>query len=154
MKLKHSLFTRRQFLNGLFGGWLGAFLASFLYPVLKFVFPPTREPDQVILPFADFRDMRFGSVKNFLWGTKPGILKKKDDGSYLAFVGVCTHLDCNVSYLEDQRKFFCACHDGWYDEDGINIGGPPPKPLRRLLVSIEGEDLIVRREGGERAEEQ
>jgi len=154
MKLKHSLFTRRQFLNGLLGGWLGVLLASFLHPVLKFVFPPTREPDQVILLFADFRDMGLNSVKNFLWGTKPGILKKKDDGSYLAFVGVCTHLDCNVSYLEDQRKFFCACHDGWYDENGLNIGGPPPQPLRRLIVSIDGEDLIIKREGGESVEDQ
>ncbi len=81
MKLKHSLFTRRQFLNGLLGGWLGALLASFVYPVIKFVFPPTREPDQVILPYADFRDMGPGSVRNFIWGTKPGILKKKDDES-------------------------------------------------------------------------
>ena len=152
MKLKHSLFTRRQFLNGLLGGWLGALLASFLYPVIKFVFPPTREPDQVILPFADFKDMGSGSVRNFMWGTKPGILKKKGDGTYLAFVGVCTHLDCNVSYLEDQRKFFCACHDGWYDEHGINIGGPPSQPLRRLVVSVEGEDLIIKREGGEKVE--
>jgi len=153
MKLKHSLFTRRQFLNGLLGGWLGALLASFLYPVIKFVFPPTREPDQVILPFADFRDMGSGSVRNFMWGTKPGILKKKGDGTYLAFVGVCTHLDCNVSYLEDQRKFFCACHDGWYDEQGINIGGPPSQPLRRLVVSVEEEDLIIKREGEERVED-
>ncbi|HDZ25283.1 hypothetical protein LCGC14_0559430 [marine sediment metagenome] len=153
MKLKHSLFSRRQFLNGLLGGWLAALLASFLYPVIKFVFPPTREPDQVILPFADFRQMGPNSVKTFLWGAKPGILKKKDDGSLLAFVGVCTHLDCNVSYLADQRKFFCACHDGWYDENGQNIGGPPPKPLRRLVVSIEEEDLIIKREGEERVED-
>lgn len=150
MKLKHSLFTRRQFLNGLLGGWLGALLASFLYPVIKFVFPPTREPDQVFLPFTDFKDMGSNSVKNFLWGNKPGLLKKKDDGSYLALVGVCTHLDCNVAYLPDQRKFFCACHDGWYDENGLNIGGPPPRPLRRLIVSVEGEDLIIKKEGVEK----
>ena len=147
MKLEHSLFTRRQFLNGLLGGWLGALMASFLYPVMKFVFPPTREPDQVILSFSDFKDMELNSVKIFSWGSKPGILKKEDDGSYLAFVAVCTHLDCNVAYLPDQRKFFCACHDGWYDENGTNIGGPPPRPLRRLIIVIEGEDLIIKREG-------
>jgi len=149
MKLKHSLFTRRQFLNGLLGGWLGALLASFLYPVIKFVFPPTREPDKVILPFSDFKDMSPNSVKNFLWGSKPGFLKKNDDGSYLAFIAVCTHLDCNVAYLADQRKFFCACHEGWYDENGRNIGGPPPRPLRRLIVAIEEENLIIKREGME-----
>jgi Rieske Fe-S protein len=62
-------------------------------------------------------------------------------------VGVCTHLDCNVTYLPDQRKFFCACHDGWYDEDGIQIAGPPPTPLRKLEVYIEGEELIIRKPG-------
>ncbi len=149
MKLRHSLFTRRQFLNGLLGGWLGALVASLLAPVLKFVFPPAREPDEVILPFSDFKDMELNTVKNFPWGSKPGLLKKNDDGSYTAFVAVCTHLDCNVSYLADQRKFFCACHDGWYDENGINIGGPPPRPLRQLNLSIEGEDLIIKREGVE-----
>jgi Rieske Fe-S protein len=149
MKLKHSLFTRRQFLNGLFGGWLAALLASFLYPIIKFIFPPTREPDQVILPFPDFKDMGPNSVRVFSWGAKPGLLKKNEDGTLRAFVGVCTHLDCNVTYLPGQRKFFCACHDGWYDENGRNIGGPPPKPLRQLIIVIEGEDLIIKREGVE-----
>lgn len=151
MKLKHSLFTRRQFLSGLFGGWLGALLASFLYPVIRFVFPPTREPDQVILPFADFKDMAPNSAKNFSWGNKPGVLKKNDDGSYLALVAVCSHLDCNVVYLPDKKKFFCACHEGWYDDEGRNVAGPPPRPLRRLVLAVEGEDLIISREGFEGA---
>jgi len=149
MKLKYSLFTRRQFLNGLFGGWLTALLGSFIYPIVKFIFPPYREPDQVVLPFSDFQDMEPNSVKNFSWGSKPGILKKDDEGNYIAFVGVCTHLDCNVTYLREQRKFFCACHDGWYDEDGVNIGGPPPSPLRRLVVIIEEENIIIKKEGVE-----
>jgi Rieske Fe-S protein len=149
MRLKHSLFTRRQFLNGVLGGWLGALLASFLYPIVKFIFPPYQEPDEVILPFSDFEEMLPNSVKNFAWGSKLGILKKNDDGTYWAFVGVCTHLDCNVSYLPDQRKFFCACHDGWYDDSGLNIGGPPPKPLRHLTLIIEQENLIIRKESPE-----
>ncbi len=149
MKLKHSLFTRRQFLNGLLGGWFAALLGSFLYPVIKFVFPPYREPDKVILPFSDFEDMAPNSVRNFLWGSKPGLLKMTDKGTLQAFVGVCTHLDCNVTYLAEQRKFFCACHEGWYDENGLNIGGPPPRPLRQLIAVIEGEDLIIKREGVE-----
>lgn len=149
MKLKHSIFTRRQFLNGLLGGWLAALLGSLLYPIAKFIFPPYREPDQVVLPFSDFKDMEPNSVKNFSWGSKPGILKKTDEGAYKAFVGVCTHLDCNVKYIKEQRKFFCACHDGWYDENGINIGGPPPSPLRQLAVIIEEENLTIKREGVE-----
>ncbi len=147
MKIKHSLFTRREFLNGLLGGWLGALAATVLYPVIKFVFPPTMEPDKVMLLFSDYKDMEPGAVKPFAWGAKPGYIKKKEDGSYMAFVGVCTHLDCTVSYKEDQKKFFCACHDGWYDEYGKNIAGPPPKPLRQLRADVEGDNLVVKKEG-------
>ncbi|HUU52075.1 MAG: ubiquinol-cytochrome c reductase iron-sulfur subunit [Candidatus Aminicenantaceae bacterium] len=133
-------------MNGLFGGWITALLATLVYPVVKFIFPPYREPEEVILLFSDFEGMAPGSVKSFPWGSKPGILKKRDDGTYLAFVGVCTHLDCNVAYLPEQKKFFCACHDGWYDEYGTNIGGPPAHPLRRLVVEIVAPDLIIKRE--------
>jgi len=52
-----------------------------------------------------------------------------------------------VTYLPDQKKFFCACHDGWYDENGTNIGGPPPRPLRRLSVTVEGENILIKKEG-------
>ena len=148
MKIKYSLFARRQFLNGLLGGWLGALFASLLYPILKFIFPPDQEPEEVILPFLEYQHIPPNSVKSFAWGNKLGILKKNDDQTYGAFIGVCTHLDCNVTYLPEQRKFFCACHDGWYDEFGTNIGGPPPNPLRRLFIVEEEETLIIKKEGG------
>ncbi|OQX54504.1 MAG: hypothetical protein B5M54_05000 [Candidatus Aminicenantes bacterium 4484_214] len=147
MKLKDSLFTRRKFLNTLIGGWLTALGATIIQPVIKFIFPPYREPEEVILPAADYELPEPNSFKTFPWGSKPGILKRNDDGSLTAFVAVCTHLDCNVTYLPEQRKFYCACHDGWYDENGINIAGPPPRPLRRLDVIVEGEKIIIRRKG-------
>lgn len=147
MKIKYSLFSRRQFLNGLLGGSLGALAASLLNPVIRFIFPPYKEPDQVILPFADYSDLEPNKARQFPWGNKPGLLKRSENGSLEAFVAVCTHLDCNVTYREEDRKFFCACHDGWYDENGVNIAGPPPSPLRKLEVEISGEDLIITRPG-------
>ena len=51
-------------------------MVSFLYPVMKFIFPPTKEPDQVILHFSDFKDMKPNSVKVFSWGNKPGLVKR------------------------------------------------------------------------------
>jgi len=146
MKLPYSLFSRRAFLNGLIGGWAAALGAAFIRPVVKYILPPTPEPDQVSLPLADVKDMAAGSVHGFAWGNKPGLLKKAEDGSFIAFVGVCTHLDCNVSYIPEQKRFYCACHEGWYDENGLNIAGPPPSPLRRLEVSVEGDEMIVRKQ--------
>jgi len=145
MKIKYSLFTRREVLNGLLGGGMTALGVSLLSPILKFAFPPTREPDQVVLPFSDYENIPPNSVKSFPWGSKPGFFKRREDGTFLAFVAVCSHLDCNVTYLPDKKKFFCACHEGWYDENGLNIAGPPPKPLRQLEAVVEGEKLIIKK---------
>lgn len=147
MKLRDSLVTRRTFLNGLLGGWAAALAAVLSSPVLKFVSPPYQEPDKVTLPLKDYEALAPNTAKNFAWGGKPGFIKMKDDGTYQAFVGVCSHLDCNVTYLPDKRQFYCACHEGWYDENGINIAGPPPRPLRRLEVLVEGTNMIVKRPG-------
>jgi len=146
MKLPYSLFSRRAFLNSLIGGWVAALGAAFISPLVKYILPPTPEPDQVSLPLAGLKDLAAGSVQGFAWGNKPGLLKKAEDGSFIAFVGVCTHLDCNVTYITEQKRFYCACHKGWYDENGINVAGPPPSPLRRLDVSVEGDALIVRKQ--------
>ena len=86
MKLKYSLFTRRQFLNGLLGGWAAALMASLVYPVIAFIFPPYKEPDEVILSIADFQDMAPGEARTFAWGNKPGILKKNEDGSLTIYI--------------------------------------------------------------------
>ena len=143
MKIKHSLYSRRQFLNSLIGGWVGAVAAIFISPILKFVTPAYKEPDDVTLPLADYKDMAPNTVKVFPWGAKPGFLRLQADGTYLALVGVCSHLDCNVAWQPDKKKFFCACHEGWYDENGKNIAGPPPKPLRKLQVAIDGDNIVV-----------
>ena len=147
MKLKYSAFTRRTFLNGLFGGGLAALAATFIGPIARFVFPPFREPDEVKLPAADYKDLGPTEAKNFAWGNKPGLLKKAADGSLQAFVLVCTHLDCNITYKPDLKKFYCACHEGWYDEDGKNVAGPPPSPLRKLGIGVEGDMIVIKKQG-------
>lgn len=146
MILKHSFFDRRRFLNGLLGGGFLALGGPVVYPLLRFTVPPRRPPDKVTLDLAEYGEMKPGTARSFSWGPKPAILKKKDDGTFQAFIGVCTHLDCNVEYRPGEDKFFCACHDGWYDGDGNNIAGPPPRPLQKLDVNIEGENIIVKPE--------
>jgi Rieske Fe-S protein len=146
MKLKYSLFSRRKFLNTLLGGGLLAFFSSLLYPIVKFVFPPTPEIDKIVLKYDEYRDMTPYSARTFAFGTKPGILVKKEN-YYQAFIAICTHLDCTVTFLSEKKMFYCACHDGWYDENGVNVAGPPPSPLRQLIVTIEGGNMIIHREG-------
>ena len=35
-----------------------------------------------------------------------------------------------------ENDFFCACHEGYYDEFGTNISGPPPRPLDALTLEV------------------
>jgi nitrite reductase/ring-hydroxylating ferredoxin subunit len=148
MKLKYSLVTRRTFLNTLFGGWLLAFFSGTFYALMKFAFPTLgKEPDFVVLNRDAFAGIPDNSVKPFAWGGVLGLYLKRSDGSVIALKGVCTHMECNVAYKPEERKFYCACHQGWFDENGRNIAGPPPKPLQTFDVMEEGDKLIIAQKG-------
>ncbi|MCX5816542.1 MAG: Rieske (2Fe-2S) protein [Proteobacteria bacterium] len=148
MKIDYSLVTRRTFLNTLFGGWVLALLSGSMYTLFKFAFPTLgKEPDFVVLKATDFLDIPLNSVKPFAWGGKLGLFFKKDNGSTTALKGVCTHMECNVTYKPEDKKFYCACHKGWFDQNGKNIEGPPPKPLELFDVKVESEKLIIARKG-------
>ncbi len=148
MKLQYSLVSRRTFLNTLFGGWLIAFFSGSFYALFKFAFPTLgKEPDFVVLPAADFLNIEANSTKPFAWGGKLGIFFKKADGTIMAVKGVCSHMDCNVVYKPVEKKFYCACHKGWFDDNGKNIAGPPPRPLEIFVHIIEGDKLIVAKKG-------
>jgi len=56
----------------------------------------------------------------------------------------CTHLGCEVSWVEAERSYKCPCHEGTFDEEGRVVAGPPPRPLRVFTVSIEGDAALVR----------
>jgi Rieske Fe-S protein len=148
MKLDYSVVTRRAFLNTLFGGWVLAVTSGILYALIRFIFPTLgKEPDFVVLKKADFEGIPANSVKPFAWGGKLGLYFKKQDGTVQALKGVCTHMDCNISYKPDEKKFYCACHEGWFDENGRNIKGPPPKPLEVFDITTEGDKLIIAKRG-------
>lgn len=148
MKLKYSLITRREFLNTFFGGSLIAFFSGSLYSVLKFAFPTLgKEPDFVVLSKKDFSDIPKNSTKAFAWGGVLGLYFKKEDNSVVALKGVCTHMECNVAYKSAEKKFYCACHQGWYNDTGKNIAGPPPKPLEFFEIMEKGEKLIIAKKG-------
>jgi Rieske Fe-S protein len=148
MKLNYSLITRRTFLNTLFFGWIAAFFSGTLYALLKFAFPTLgKEPDFVVLNRKDFENLEKNSVKPFPWGGTVGLYYRKENGSVLALKGVCSHMECNVAYRPVEKRFYCACHQGWFDDTGKNIAGPPPRPLEIFEIREEGEKLIIARKG-------
>lgn len=67
----------------------------------------------------------------------------KDGDKMVALSNTCQHLGCPVAYTESDGKFHCPCHGGVYDKEGVNIGGPPPRPLSRYATKVENGDLMI-----------
>jgi Rieske Fe-S protein len=136
--------NRRDFLGMLLGGGFFAWIISLFYPVLKYLDPPKVEEVKVSsVKIGAVEDMEKDSGKIIKFGNKPVIVVRKPEGEYVAFAGVCTHLDCIVQFRQDYGQIYCACHNGRYDLNGRNVSGPPPTPLRKFGVTIKDDEVIV-----------
>ncbi len=45
--------------------------------------------------------------------------------SFLALSSVCPHLGCRVHWESNNNRFFCPCHNGSFDAEGVATSGPP-----------------------------
>ena len=137
---------RRRIVEALLGGGLLASLASFVYPVLRYLIPPALADlggDEVVA--ASVGELKAGSSKVFRFGSRPGLLLMTAEGEYRALSAVCTHLSCTVQYRSDLHQIWCACHNGLYDLNGRNVSGPPPRPLEAYQVHVRGDEIVVSR---------
>ncbi len=138
---------RRSLLSWFFGTSIGAFLASVLYPVGRFLIPPKVEESTARAVTLDLKaaTIKANSGQIFKFGSRPGILIRTPAGELRAFSAVCTHLQCTVQYREDFQHIWCACHNGHYDLNGKNIAGPPPRPLEPYAVNERADKIVVSR---------
>lgn len=144
----HREDSRRSFLGSVLGGSLAVFVGSILYPVWRYLIPPVgAEPKPISVVAGTVTELKPNSGKIFRFGTEPGILIKTPNGELRAFTAVCTHLACTVQYREDLEDIWCACHSGHYNLNGINIAGPPPRPLTPFRVNVKGDQVYASKEG-------
>lgn len=137
---------RRRFLNTLLGSGIAATTASIFYPILQFMMPPgTAESAEMSVSAGQTGEVPPNSGKIFKFGAEPGLLIRTAEGDLRAFSARCTHLNCTVQYDPAERLIICACHNGQFDLNGKNIGGPPPKPLEAYKVNVRGDEIVVSR---------
>lgn len=139
---------RRNFVTAFLGAAASALAASVLYPVVRFLSPP-RIPeatgDRVLA--GKVSELAAEKWKIFPFGSEPGILVETADGRLVAYSAACTHLGCTVQFDEPSKRIWCACHNGWYDLEGTNVEGPPPRPLTSYKVQVVGDEIFVTRGG-------
>jgi Rieske Fe-S protein len=140
--------SRRRFLKLLGALGLGWLVAA-VYPAYRYLGPQTPPdpfgedglaPVQKITP-ADVA--RPGMGKNGAYGTRGVVVFRDQNGQLKAFDSKCTHAGCNVAFEGD--RIYCNCHGGTYDLNGVNVAGPPPRPLTRLGITEQDGVLYVSR---------
>ena len=151
--------SRRIFL-----GYTAAAISSFIsivagIPIIGYLLAPLRQKQDVkwisIGRVADFtasipQMVQFTITRRDGWveahDSRTCWIVPQPDGSFLAYNGRCTHLACAYSWKNDGQyagKFFCPCHDGVYDRNGMVLDGPPPRKLDRLETKVEDGMLMV-----------
>ncbi len=136
--------SRRNFINYLLGGGFTLVASSVIYPIVRFMLPPkSTEAEPMAVSAGKVGEMHLNSGKIFKFGRKPGLLIYTKQGEYRAFMATCSHLDCIVQFRDDSESIWCACHNGYYDVNGNNVSGPPPRPLENLDVIIKDDDIMV-----------
>jgi Rieske Fe-S protein len=135
---------RRGWVGWLLGGGVAASLASFVYPVLRFVNPPeVSEAPVNEVTAGKITELMVNSARMVRFGSRPVLLIRTSDTEWRAFDGTCTHLNCTVQYQQEGRQIWCACHNGFYDLNGKVVSGPPPRALAQYEVNVRGDDVVI-----------
>lgn len=132
--------TRRGLLKGVLGAISAFGMGSILYALYRFLAPGGGGGVPVEISFGD---IPVGGTAFFQYGGSPGILLWGEDGALKAFSLVCTHLACTVIWNGEKKEFYCPCHDGIFDGEGKVLSGPPPAPLERWKVEVQGDKVII-----------
>ncbi|WP_029522673.1 Rieske 2Fe-2S domain-containing protein [Persephonella sp. KM09-Lau-8] len=151
--------SRRDFLLYAMGGWAAVGLGGVLYAMYK-TWEPLPEVKAAGIVRFDLSKVAPGQLKVVQWRGKPVFvlhrtpdMEKCDNrtiaGKYTVVVGICTHLGCIPNWEADRKIFKCPCHGGEFDACGVNIFGPPPRPLDIPPFKLEGNTIVLGETGPE-----
>jgi cytochrome b6-f complex iron-sulfur subunit len=137
---------RRSFLNLILGVGVVGWVASLLYPVLRYLKPLSETasgpvkltPEEV----AKVEKEHFCIARS---GTRK-VIVFNSGGELRALDAKCTHEGCTVQYVPGDSVILCACHNGKYDVDGRVLSGPPPRPLSKWVATKEGDQVTLTKE--------
>lgn len=131
--------TRRDFL-GLAATWSA--IAAFVMAMLGSL----RLPMPSVFPESNSR-VKLGKPNRFAVGSvtpfpRSNLWLYRDESGFHAISSICTHLGCIAERTED-GDFSCPCHGSKFDAVGRVKGGPAPKGLIWLDLSVSPEGSLV-----------
>ena len=151
-----DVLSRRAFLNRLsliLSGLIGLVLSV---PILAYLLTPLirREPgvwqdvgsvDQ--FPIGETVEVTIEDPSPLAWAGQTAKtaawLRRDGESAFTAFAVNCTHLACPVNWQAEAELFLCPCHGGVFYGDGRVAAGPPPRPLPRYDVRVQGSSVQI-----------
>jgi len=76
-----------------------------------------------------------------IFGQKKIAVIRKNQEIY-ALNLTCTHLGCTVNATP--KGFVCPCHGSVFTTRGDVVKGPADRPLKRLAVEEQGDDVLIK----------
>lgn len=137
--------TRRSFLDLLLGLGVVAWLATVLYPILRYLKPLSLPGPSgpVRLTRAEVAKVEIDKFAIVPVGRERLLVFEDPSGELRALDAKCTHEGCTVRYVARDALIWCACHNGRFDLEGRVLAGPPPRPLARHTVLRDSEGAIT-----------
>ncbi|MCK5391508.1 MAG: Rieske (2Fe-2S) protein [Deltaproteobacteria bacterium] len=140
--------SKRDFLSKIFITF-GVILAYGLlvFEGLFFIVPKKRKTDKIKIYGGRLKQYKLGTVRAFydLQGNEI-LIMRTDESGLRAFSSVCPHLGCRVHWEGDKNEFFCPCHKGIFNSEGVAISGPPAdahQSLKKVSVEVDEKSQIV-----------
>jgi len=98
---------------------------------VRFITPVKREINRKIFTVG-LEELPLNATKRFkdLQG-RDLMIVRTGEREVKAISTVCTHLGCTVFWQKDRQEFFCPCHNGRFDKNGVVLAGL----LRHHLIS-------------------
>jgi len=94
------------------------------------------------VPVGSADSIKRGQMQKVTSGATSLFLSRKTDGSVVAYSSKCTHMGCIIAWNSAQSQFTCPCHGGRFDQDGINVSGPPRRPLDNYDVRVDTDKKV------------
>jgi Rieske Fe-S protein len=137
--------SRRSFLDLLLTVGVLGWLATVLYPVIRYLKPlPLPGPSgPVRLTRAEVVKVEREKFAIVPIGRQRVLVFEDPDGELHALDAKCTHEGCTVRYVPRDGLIWCACHNGRFDLEGRVLAGPPPRPLPRHAVYRDDEGAVT-----------
>jgi cytochrome b6-f complex iron-sulfur subunit len=133
---------RRKFLSLLLTILGFTAVGSLVYPLVRFLAPAEGKTKvkQISLKKAE---ILLGEAKEIALDSIPILIINRPGKGVIALSRVCSHLGCLVDYNKIQNNVICPCHGAIFDLEGNVVSGPPPKPLQRFPLKVEGESIVI-----------